>query len=514
MKTIGRYRILEQIGQGGMGTVYRAEDSVLQRQVALKTLDRRLATDDESRERFLREGRLAGSFSHSNIVTIFDLGEAAGLVYIAMEFLEGEDLTKKLKGRRMSLEEKVRIALEVGKGLAYAHSEDVTHRDIKPSNVFICDTGQVKILDFGLAHIAASNLTRTGQVLGTPSYMSPEQVMGEHLDTRSDIFSFGALFYELLSHRKAFDFNRIEDLLLAIVNRDPEPIENIDPSVPHELWRIVRRCLAKDPARRYQQLDELLRELVSFRSSLESRKQRLRGELSQAVDKLRGFVTENKELLSREAEVAIESRLAALVSSSRRTDSSYMTLRGLRDGAALEYRRLRTQMEKATQQPERRASDPSPIDESEDKTLIRQPEAAKAIKAVQADELYSMAAAQFSQGNLAGCLTLLGRVLRLVPSHTAADTLSERLRLEIISLVDREEERNRSELLSAALQVLDVGFPEQRKTVQKPEKGSEVPGFSDFILSSLDLEIASKKDSSRRPKVSPPRPSRPRKRSN
>ncbi len=253
MITIGRYRILKQVGRGGMGTVYRAEDPVRHRQVALKTLDQSLTADGEMRERFLREGRLAGSFSHPNIVTTFELGEDADLVYIAMEFLEGEDLTKKLKDRRrMSLEEKVWIASEIGKGLAYAHGKNVTHRDIKPSNVFICNSGQVKILDFGLAHVATSKLTRTGQVLGTPSYMSPEQVKGDHLDTRSDIFSFGALFYELLSHRKAFAFERIEELLPAIVKQDPEPIENVDPSVPLELCRIVKKCLIKDPVRRYQ----------------------------------------------------------------------------------------------------------------------------------------------------------------------------------------------------------------------------------------------------------------------
>jgi hypothetical protein len=323
--------------------------------------------------------------------------------------------------------------------------------------------------------------------------MSPEQVKGDHLDTRSDIFSFGALFYELLSYRKAFDFSRIEELLPAIVNRDPEPIENVDPSVPLELCRIVKKCLIKDPARRYQKVDELLLELVGFCSSLENRKQRLRDELSMAVVNLRNFVTENKEALPGGAEAVIESRLASLRSTSRRSDSSYMTLRGLRDGAAMEYRRLRTQMEKAQQRPGRA---PSPIDDSESKTMVRQPEAAKAIRAVQIDALYSKAAAQFSQGNLAGCLTLLGRVLRLAPSHTAANTLSERLRLEIIALVDREEERSRSELISAALQVLDVGLPEQKATkVQKLDEDSEATELSDFLLSSLDPGTAPEKNS-------------------
>jgi hypothetical protein len=170
-----------------------------------------------------------------------------------------------------------------------------------------------------------------------------------------------------------------------------------------------------------------------------------------------------------------------------------MTLRGLRDGAAMEYRRLRMQMEKAQQRPGRA---PSPIDDSESKTMVRQPEAAKAIRAVQIDALYSKAAAQFSQGNLAGCLTLLGRVLRLAPSHTAANTLSERLRLEIIALVDREEERSRSELISAALQVLDVGLPEQKATkVQKLDEDPEATELSDFLLSSLDPGTAPEKNS-------------------
>jgi len=270
---IGRYVVLKQIGGGGMGVVYKAMDTVLGREVALKTLRVDVAKDPGLRERFLREARSAGSLSHSNIVTVFERGEENGSPYIVMESLEGEDLKTRLeRPERFPLGERVTILLAIARGLSHAHSKGIIHRDVKPSNVFICSSGQVKILDFGLAHITSSELTRTGQILGTPNYMAPEQILGRPVDARSDVFSLGALSYELLTGKKAFGGSpkQFGTLTLDIVKNDPQPIEALLPGVPPSLPRLVRKAMAKDPSARYQRLEDFVRELEQFLASREA----------------------------------------------------------------------------------------------------------------------------------------------------------------------------------------------------------------------------------------------------
>ncbi|MEW6367157.1 MAG: protein kinase [Acidobacteriota bacterium] len=263
---VGRYQILEKIGEGAMGVVYRALDPAIQRVVAIKMMSAGLDDDPTMRERFFREARSAGQLSHRNIVTIYELGEEQGRAYIVMEFIEGETLRYRLARRHaMPLDEKLRIMIEVCMGVAHAHSKDVIHRDLKPDNMFIAKDGSVKLLDFGLARGSTSDMTKAGTVMGTPSYMSPEQVKGLNVDGRSDIFSMGAVFYELLAARKPFQAPSYAATFYKILNEEPEPIETADPSVPVELSRIVARALRKSPEERYRTSDELLSALTEFR---------------------------------------------------------------------------------------------------------------------------------------------------------------------------------------------------------------------------------------------------------
>ncbi len=262
METIGKYRLREKIGEGGTALVYHAVDKVTGREVALKTLSHDLADDHQTRSRFFLEARLAGSLSHPNIVTIYDLGEDNGRFFIAMDYLRGESLRSRIARGKPSTEDSLRILTGIAGGLSHAHHQGIIHRDIKPSNIFLCDSGRVKILDFGLAHINSSSLTRTGQVLGTPDYMSPEQVLGRRADHRSDIFSLGSVSYELLTGHRPFAGRFIEKVLFKIVHEEPQLMESYDPSIRQDLGRIVCKALAKRPKDRYQSAIEFLRELA------------------------------------------------------------------------------------------------------------------------------------------------------------------------------------------------------------------------------------------------------------
>ena len=269
MQTIGRYELIEKLGQGGMGAVYRARDTLLERIVAVKVISTSIDQNDELRERFFREARAAGQLSHKNIITIHDLGEHEGQPYLAMEFLQGQDLLARMASpHRMSLRRRVEIATEICEGLEFAHAHGVIHRDIKPANIFITDSGGVKILDFGLARLVTSELTRSNMMMGTINYMSPEQIRGEKIDHRADIFSTAVVIYELLSGRRAFDADSFAATLYKILQEFPEPLQQIDPNIPIELVRIVERALAKPRDERYQHMSEMLLDLAVYRQQL------------------------------------------------------------------------------------------------------------------------------------------------------------------------------------------------------------------------------------------------------
>ena len=245
-----------------MGVVYRAWDTVLERVVALKMMIGEGDPDPSARERFFREARSAAQLTHKNIVTVYDLGEHQGQPYLAMEFLDGEDLQRRLaRPEKASLWRKVEIAIEICHGMEFAHAHGVIHRDLKPGNIFITAGGAVKILDFGLARLMSSQLTQSNMLLGTINYMSPEQVRGERADQQSDLFSIGVVFYELFGSRRAFDGDSAASTLYKILQEYPEPLGRIDSDLPRELIAIVDRALAKPRDERYQDVASMRRDL-------------------------------------------------------------------------------------------------------------------------------------------------------------------------------------------------------------------------------------------------------------
>ena len=265
---VGKYRVVERIGKGAMGEVYKAHDPLLNRYVALKTIAPALAADPDFRKRFEREAQSAAQLNHPNIITVFDFGDQDGLTYMAMELLEGRDLKDVIRGRGASLPQKLDVMEQMCEGLAFAHAKGIVHRDLKPGNVHVQPNGQVKILDFGLARLGTSEMTRTGTVMGTPHYMSPEQVRGAKADARSDVFSLGSVFYELLTEHRPFEAESMHGVLTHIVEQQPEPIRRWAPEVPQPIVEVVERALAKDAAARYADAGELGRALAAARASL------------------------------------------------------------------------------------------------------------------------------------------------------------------------------------------------------------------------------------------------------
>ncbi len=258
LKRLGKYEIVEKIGQGAMGEVFRAHDPVLGRDVAVKTMAASLGADAEQRSRFQREAQSAGRLNHPNIITVYDFGEEQGQVYIAMELLEGEDLKDlAARGPAFSLQRTLDVMDQLCEGLAFAHAKGVVHRDLKPANVHVQPNGQVKIMDFGLARLNTSDMTRAGMIMGTPNYMSPEQVRGEKASARSDVFSLGVVFYELLAGRRAFDADSLHAVLFQVMQAEPPDLGGLRPDLPAPLLEVVRRAMHKDAAQRYADAAEM-----------------------------------------------------------------------------------------------------------------------------------------------------------------------------------------------------------------------------------------------------------------
>jgi eukaryotic-like serine/threonine-protein kinase len=264
-KTFGKYEAISHLGSGAMGVVWRAQDPVLGRTVAIKTISAALGSDNENKERFLREARAAAQLNHPNIITVYDFGQADQELYMAMELLEGKDLKELITLGQLNFDQKLDIMEQVADGLAYAHGRDVIHRDLKPGNIHVQPNGQVKILDFGLARLGSSDLTKTGVVMGTPNYMSPEQVMGERVDARSDVFSAGAVFYELLTNRKPFDAESVHATLYQVVHRDAPPPRQWDPRLPDAIVTIIEIAMNKQVDGRYKNAGALRDAIRAFR---------------------------------------------------------------------------------------------------------------------------------------------------------------------------------------------------------------------------------------------------------
>ncbi len=266
----GRYRILGELGRGGMGIVYMAEDTKLSRTVALKFLPPELSRHPEAKERFIREARAAAVLDHPNICTVYEVEQSAGIAYISMAYVEGRSLREKIRRQAFEVEPAVGIAIQVAEGLAEAHKKGIIHRDIKSANIMVRDDGRAEIMDFGLAKVAGDAiLTSEGKTMGTASYMSPEQARGERVDNRTDIWSLGVVLFEMLTGELPFRGESETSILYSIVHEEPRAIEKFKPSVPIELIKIVGRALKKDRNARYSTAAEMAEELRTF---LERRK--------------------------------------------------------------------------------------------------------------------------------------------------------------------------------------------------------------------------------------------------
>jgi serine/threonine protein kinase/uncharacterized protein YbaR (Trm112 family) len=324
LKTLGKYEVIGELGRGAMGVVYRARDPIINRLVALKTITTPGSDNQNLLEHFYREAQSAGGLQHPNIVTIFDMGDEAGVPYIAMELVEGENLEQMISQRMpIPVSLKLLYAAQACGAFDYAHKRGIVHRDIKPGNIMVNKDGAVKVVDFGIARVLETSKTQTGTLIGTFAYMSPEQYHGEHADERSDIWSFGVLLYELLCYRRPFIGTTPAALMHSICSQDAPSLRSIDPALPVDLEIVASRLLQKSPGNRYQSMEDVLVELDPICKGLQG-------------ESVAGMVTESREL----AEHGEFSRARDLLRQALQVDPKNQTARMLLDKVSAELRRV------------------------------------------------------------------------------------------------------------------------------------------------------------------------------
>src|SRR5579871_1691407 len=301
---IAHYRVVSRLGEGGMGTVYLADDTKLGRRVALKVLTPDVASDPDRMQRFVQEAKLASALTHPNVAYIHEIGQDAGIWFLAMEYVEGQPLSDRIREGPMKIAGILSIGLQVADALDDAHSKGIVHRDIKPANLMLTPRGHVKVLDFGLAKLEKTSkrtedtqlLTSAGLVLGTVEYMSPEQVLGRDVDHRTDIFSLGAVLYEMATGRLPFNGANATETMARILQAQPDAMARFNYEVPEELERVVRKCLEKECARRYQSARELLVDLKNLERDSTSHKLVVDDSSPSAPRRLRAIIVDDEEL--------------------------------------------------------------------------------------------------------------------------------------------------------------------------------------------------------------------------
>ena len=423
----GKYEIIGELGQGGMGVVYKARDPAIGRLVALKTLTPELLSDPELLRRFYREARSAGNLQHPNIVTIYDLGESEGRPYIAMEFVEGESLQKIIARQDpIPLALKLRIISQCCQGLDHAHKHGVIHRDIKPANILVKNDGTAKVVDFGIAHLESTTITKTGVFMGTVHYSSPEQLNDGRVDVRSDVWSIAVVLYEFLAYRRAFEGANFASLIAKVLNTDPEPLTRFCPEVPPALEALIFRCLRKNPDERPQSLDELLLDLTPIEASLsqalvpelisQAQDLKRKGELSKAQEKVRSALmldsahAEAKSLMSQ-----ITAEIKALEASSKLFQLVNEGERLLKQGEYAEALHVLSDALRLDSRDERALA----LRDAALKERERQKEAREAIAAGEK---------AFKQGDLTGAEIELQKALQLDPKNRRAASLLDLIR--------------------------------------------------------------------------------------
>jgi two-component system LytT family response regulator len=300
--SLGHYEIVSPLGEGGMGQVWLARDTRLDRMVALKTLPPELRANADRQRRFLQEARIASALSHPNVCYLHEIGESGGVAWIAMEYVEGESLAARIQRGPLAVDEIMSTAAQVAEALDAAHTRGIVHRDIKPSNIIVGPRGHVKVLDFGLAKMSADEsdetqlLTRVGSLLGTVHYMSPEQALGRGVDARSDIFSLGVLMYEMAAGRLPFAGGSSQETIARVIGEQPEAIARFNYSVPAELDRVIRKCLEKDRERRYQTARELIIDLRNLQRDRTSSSGSTSMISDPATKTIRAIIVDDEEL--------------------------------------------------------------------------------------------------------------------------------------------------------------------------------------------------------------------------